>query len=547
LLRQDRGFHVISYHLIVYLFLLVNAFLKRQTYNADLIRKGCEMDSKTWSEILWGKNAKATYLIVAAIVMLFTLLGSREIWTQEHRWADIVYGMFYRHDFLHPYLNEVDYYDKPLLSYWLIAGFSYLTGQFSTWAMRLPSALAGLLAVWSIYRLGNTLQDKRLGLLAGWLLLTTYYFIFWAKTSSADMLNLGGTVFAVSWYYEKKSQPGFFNYAIFFLILAVTSLCKGLVGAIVPLIVVLPDLLMRNEWKKHLRLSFLLATLPALVVYVFPFWLSAHFGGNSYGENGLMLVYRENILRYFQPFDHKGPLYTYFIFLPVYLLPWAIFFIPALVTLKSRWKNLSDGSRAMSWAVLLLFVFFTLSGSRRNYYVLPMIPFAILMTADWILAGAKTVSLRNVWTGRLAISFFALMFLSFDVAQPLYYSQGGMKYFATDVEADASKIKPWSNWHFVMLDPESKTRFYLHLPPTVKNYPMSVDNHTLHKTADLTQALPVLIEKEPGIIFITRKSYESVLKNMLPEYKVVEAKPTFGERLMNRQNMNAAVAFIPPA
>src|SRR5664279_5249984 len=120
---------------------------------------------RTWSDLLWGSRAKLIYLLLAAGVLLLTLLGSREIWTQEHRWADIVTGMFYRHDFLHPYLNESDYYDKPLLSYWLIAGFSYITGSVSTWALRLPSALAGLLAIWSIYRIGAHFQNKRMGLL----------------------------------------------------------------------------------------------------------------------------------------------------------------------------------------------------------------------------------------------------------------------------------------------------------------------------------------------------------------------------------------------
>src|SRR5580698_8661327 len=129
---------------------------------------------KSAAELFWGKHSKALYLMMASILMLFLFLGSREIWTQEHRWADIVSGMFYRHDFLHPFLGESDYYDKQLLSYWLIAGFSTITGQFSTWAMRLPSALAGLLAIWSIYRLGTLLKDKRLGLLSGWLLLTTF-------------------------------------------------------------------------------------------------------------------------------------------------------------------------------------------------------------------------------------------------------------------------------------------------------------------------------------------------------------------------------------
>lgn len=502
------------------------------------------MLQKSWSDLLWGKQARIIYLLLAAVVLLLTLLGSREIWTQEHRWADIVFGMFYRNDFLHPYLNEANYYDKPLLSYWLIAGISWLSGQVSTWALRLPSALAGILAIWSIYRIGSEVQDKRLGLLSGWLLLTTYYFIFWGKTSSADMLNLGGTLFAVAWFFEKRNQPGFFNYAVFFLILAMTSLCKGLVGAIVPLIVIFPGLLMQYAWKKHLRVSLFLALIPALIVYVLPFWASSHFGGQSYDENGLMLVYKENVLRYFKPFDHQGPIWTYFVWLPVYLLPWAFFFIPALFALPKRWKSLTPNAQWISWSVLLLFIFFTLSGSRRNYYVLPIVPFAILMTADWILAAADSTAKRNIWAGRVAAIFFALMFLNFDVVQPLYYSQGGMNVFAAQLKGVVGDDKPLSEWNFVMLDPESKVRFYLQLPPTMKDYSITGVNRKDQTQASLLKAWPILKEKKSDVIYITRRSYEPFLRNILPGYKVVEAPLTLGERVLQIENPNAPVAFV---
>jgi 4-amino-4-deoxy-L-arabinose transferase-like glycosyltransferase len=505
------------------------------------------MRQKSWSDVLWGSRSKVIYLLLATTVLLLAMLGSREIWTQEHRWADIVFGMFYRHDFLHPYLNQSDYYDKPLLSYWLIAGLSYVTGELSTWVLRLPSALAGILAVWSIYRIGTLLKDERLGLMAGWLLLTTFYFIFWAKTSSADMLNLGGTLFAVYWYLDKKEQPGFFNYAAFFMILALTSLCKGLVGAIVPLIVILPDLLMKNEWKKHLRLSFFLAMIPALIVYVLPFWASSHFGGSSYGENGLVLVYRENVLRYFQPFDHKGPIYTYFLWLPIYLIPWAFFFIPSLFALKPRWPTLSNNAKWMSWAVLLLFIFFTLSGSRRNYYVLPIVPFAILMTADWILSNENVMTRRNLWAGKVAAAFFILMFLNFDVVQPLYYAGGGMNTFANQLKSAVTPIKPWAQWNFVMLDPESKVRFYLQLPPTLKNYAVDGATRAQQSEASLLQAWPMLHNHPSDVIFITRRSYEPELRNILPGFKVVEAPPSFGERVLKIKNPNAPVAFVSQA
>jgi len=498
------------------------------------------MNSLVWADWLWGRKSKPIYLLIAAAILLLVCLGAREIWTQEHRWADIVSGMFYRHDFLHPYLGTADYYDKPLLSYWLIAGIAYITGHLSIWAIRLPSALAGLLAVWSIYRLGESLSDKRLGLLSGWLLLTTFYFIFWARTSSADMLNLAGSLFAVSWYFTKKSQPSFFNYTVFFLILSLTSLCKGLVGAVVALLAVFPDMLLNQEWKKHLRIRVLFALIPAAIVYVLPFLVSSQ-SGNGYGENGLYEVYRENIVRYLHPFDHQGPIYTYFIFLPIYLLPWTIFFIPALFSLKKRWHDLSANSRWIVYALLLLFIFFTLSGSRRNYYVLPMVPFAILLTADWMLSVWSRYSLI---LEKLVMSMFVIFIAYFVMLQPLYYAYGGVETFAQTVKNTAVEMQPWQQWRVIMLDTETKISFYLQLPPDIENY--SVSGKREYQTlASLTQAWPVLQNKPENVIFISRKMYKPLLQPLFQKYQLIEAQPSLGMRLFSMNDKDLPIAFIP--
>lgn len=487
---------------------------------------------------LWGEHAKFRYLFFATLIVIFAFLGSHDIWTQEHRWADIVTGMFYRQDFLHPYLNEVMYYDKPLLSYWLIAAFSFFLGEASTWAMRLPSALAGLLAIWSIYQIGLHLKDKRLGLLAGWMLLTSYFFVFWARTSSADMLNLGGILFAIAWYFSKKNQPSFMNYAVFFLIIALTSLCKGIVGAVVVVLALLPDLLMNNEWKKHLRWSFFLAMIPAAVIYVIPFIASTYVGGEAYEQSGLYLVYRENIMRYFQPFDHKDPIYTYFVYLPIYMLPWAVFFIPALFSLRSQWRNLSSNSKWMILSTLVLFLFFTLSGSRRSYYVLPIVPFAILMTADWILREKSALHQKwNVWAGRCAVIFLIILTLNFAVLRPAYYSQGGLPAFAERMRAVPVK-------QYVMLDAESKVRFYLHLAPDVKNYNV-IGSRKTQDEKSLLRAWPFLTNKPVDVIYVTRKQYAPLLTSYFKNYEIVEAPPTLGERILNINNLDAPVAYIP--
>lgn len=496
------------------------------------------------AEILWGQKARLSFLIMVAVILLFTFLGSREIWTQEHRWADIVSGMFFRHDFLHPYLGENTYYDKPLLSYWLMAAYAALTGELTTWALRFPSALSGVLAIWSIYRLGTVLKSRQLGMLSGWMLLTTFYFLFWARTSSADMLNMAGSLFAVSWYFDHKNNTRMLDYTVFFLIVALTSLCKGLVGAIVPMLAVFIDISMEKSWKQHLNLKLIPCAIPALIVYLTPFWLSSHFGGDSYGQDGLYMVFRENVMRYFQPFDHKGPIYTYLIYLPVYLLPWAFFFIPALFTIRSRWQNLNSGSRWIAWTTLALFLFFSLSGSRRSYYVLPIVPFAILFTADWILTSVQDAK-RRVLAGYTVILSALILCAVVDVLPAWYYSQVGVARFASELKIEAEQVKPWKTWNVVMLDAESKLNFYLQLPPSTPHYGVPGSTRQLQTAASLQQAWPVLINKPQNTIFITRKQYVNELRGFFAGYQIFELPMHSDLSFMKKHAVNAPVAFIP--
>lgn len=496
------------------------------------------------ADYLWGSRAALRWLLFISIVLLFSFLGAKEIWTQEHRWADIVAGMFYRHDFFHPYLGETRYYDKPLLSYWLIALVAWVSDGLSTGALRFPSALAGLLAVWSIYRIGKGQRDKSFGMLCGWMLVTTYYFIFWARVSSADMLNVGGIMFAVAWYLDRRNRAGFIDYSIFFVILALTSLCKGLGGAIVPLLAVFADMYLQRSFRKHLRPVLFAAAIPGILIYLLPFWLSSQFGGDAYGENGLYLVYRENILRYFQPFDHVGPIYTYFIYLPIYLMPWTLFFIPALFTLYSRWKSLTATAKWNALSFALIFLFFTLSGSRRSYYVLPIVPFAILLTADWIYAVYSTSVLRQRLAALCIILSCLAIFAVMDAAPAWYYARCGVERFATKLKHEAEKQRPWQRWHVVMLDAETKLSFYLGLPPNTKNYDVRGER-TKQTEKDLENHWPVLNHPEPGAIIVSRKLYAPVLDKKFPQYLKLTMPSAGCSPWQQESDENMPIAYIP--
>jgi hypothetical protein len=118
--------------------------------------------------------------------------------------------------------------------------------------------------------------------------------------------------------------------------------------------------------------------------------------------------------------------------------------------------------------------------------------------------------------------------------------------FAAKLKQEVGGVKPLSDWQFVMLDPESKARFYLELSPGVKNYSV-VGKRETQTEATLSAAWPMLSERQPNVIFISRKMYEPMLKNLLPNYTEIEAPATFGERLMHKKNQNAPIAFVPPS
>ena len=466
----------------------------------------------------------------AAGLMIFLLLGSRELWTLEGRWAAICTEMVLRGDYLHPYLLGRPYYEKPLLSYWLILLLSHVTGGLNEWSLRLPSAFGGMITIACVWRLGCKLMNRHVGLLAGWISVTTVFIIFWARVASTDMLNVAGVMLALVWYFEHRESTSYSNYAVFFLILAVTCLTKGLIGAAIPVMVLLPDVLPKGEWKKHVNPRLFLALIPALAVYLLPFLASSMIGNQDYGPSGLYRVFVENFVRFFQPFDHKRPIYTYLIYLPAYLMPWTFFFIPAIWYTVRHWRELNPGASWSAWATLLVFAFLTASGSRRSYYVLPVVPFAILMTASWILQGGLQ-SRRIQWAGYTAVGSFVLIFAWFGILQPFIKSKSNVVQYAKVLREQSGSVRPWRVMNILMVRAPDKMAYYLRpLIPPQKVYP-----------AELLATL----QEEPCQLIVSRIKNKAELEPILSGYKLVEEPLALDYRILKKKDKGKIIAFIP--
>jgi 4-amino-4-deoxy-L-arabinose transferase-like glycosyltransferase len=321
----------------------------------------------------------------AAAFLLFWYIGARGLWGPEDRWAEIVREMRLTGDYFHPCINGEPYFDKPLLSYWFIALVAAITGRLDEWTVRLPSAIAGLLGLWATMNLGRRLWSVERARTAGWILLSTYGFLFWSRTGEADMENMTAIILAVAWYWARREKPVFFSYFIFYVICFIGAQTKGLAAIVVPILVVLPDLMREKRWKSYLSISHFLAIAAGFLLYLAPL-VYAEMTRSGYQSSGLWLAFRENIVRYFRPFDHKEPFYVYFHYLPQLFFPWIPLLVAGIWAAYAHFKKLDWPSKWLTISTTLIFLFFTLSGSRRSYYILPILPFCALMASlyfDW--------------------------------------------------------------------------------------------------------------------------------------------------------------------
>ena len=281
-----------------------------------------------------------------------------------------------------------------------------LTQLSTTRDARFPAAAAGLLAVGLIIGLGRRLYGDRAGLLAGAILATNFGFIFYARRATADMETLAGVLAAV-WAFERLHLRGSGSWVVgLWVWMAVVSLTKGLLGFALPIAVFsvfgawsawaergerkwMTALVEENRWFLN-RWTFIAAPL-GLAIYLLPFLISAQQSG---GIGGLEMVWRENIRRFVVPHNHTGPIYLYVGVIFVIAAPWAVFLPAALLRPMSTDRG-DRLIRAYFWAI---FAFFTLSASRRSYYLLPILPAASLLIAR-ILSVAPDEG--PVWAKRL--------------------------------------------------------------------------------------------------------------------------------------------------
>jgi 4-amino-4-deoxy-L-arabinose transferase-like glycosyltransferase len=343
-----------------------------------------------------GRAALIIILILAA-TPYFIRLGASSLWdSNEAFYAETPREMIESGDYINPSFNYQPRFNKPPLCYW-VAAFLYKLFGVSETVERAGIALAAMVMIAAAYALGSQTFSVEAGLLAAVGLAAAPRFLMFSRRIMIDVylamfMSLVLLFFMLAEKYPERRRTFL---ALMYASAGLGVMTKGPVAIVLPALAFIIYLALRRRLGR-IREMMLPIGLVIVSAIVLPWYLAIyHQHGWHYIE---AFLFGDNLSRYTQPV--WGPRRGAFFYLPVVmgdLFPWSFFLAPALWIAARKWtrfnkrssaakndgsgKNDSSGGESHAAALLVIWVvvivvFFSLSKSKEDLYVLPIYPAA---------------------------------------------------------------------------------------------------------------------------------------------------------------------------
>jgi 4-amino-4-deoxy-L-arabinose transferase-like glycosyltransferase len=397
----------------------------------------------SWQEHRGSWVTDLFFVSLGVALLLGPHLGRRALWEpDEGRYAEIPREMLATGDFVTPRLNGVKYFEKPPLFYWLEAATMRALGP-AEWALRLPPALFALGGCLAVYAAGRRLFGRRAGLLAAAVLATSPLYFAIGQIVILDMaVSVELTAAFLAFLLAGREPPGRrldLLIWIFWAAAALAVLTKGLIGIVLPGLIIGAWTLLFRRWEITRRIFqpsgvalFLLIAVPwhVLVARANPEFAWFYFVHEHF------LRYTTKIHRRYEPFWFFLPI------LMVGLLPWTVF----LPTAVRRARAAQGEEREVTdflllWAGLI-FIFFSFSGSKLVPYILPTVPPLALLLGRAFAVGSEVGESRSAFPWKLPavlIGASALFLTLLGAALPRFDREMSIREIAFDLR---SRLRP---------------------------------------------------------------------------------------------------------
>lgn len=284
----------------------------------------------------------------------------------EGRYASVVREMLAGDAWL-PTLNGLPFFHKPPLFYWIDMAAMKVFGV-NAFASRMGSMLGAWLMGASLLLALRRWSTARVAAAALGVLATTPFFFVGAQYANHDMLVAGlisAAIFALVRAIEAPQRI-----ALGWLVLgavgcALAVLAKGLIGFVLPALVLGPWLLAQRRWRDIARLLHPVGLLAFLVVAA-PWFFVMQLRFADFFD---YFFVEQHFRRFLQTsFNNVNPFWFYLAVLPALTLPWSLW-LPA--ALRRLWSRREAYTGLYVWWLIAVVGFFSLPSSKLVGYVLP--------------------------------------------------------------------------------------------------------------------------------------------------------------------------------
>jgi 4-amino-4-deoxy-L-arabinose transferase-like glycosyltransferase len=340
-----------------------------------------------WSKVRF--YAFLLYLIVLACILYFAL---SVYWSKFSRaevfFAESAREMMEANNLITPLYRRHPFFDKPILTYWLII-LMFKNFGFLHLAARVPSIFAGLSTVALTGMGGSLLFNRKTGVMAAGVLASAFmYFAFSALCMSDALLILFDTLTLTCLYASLKAQSG---NRLFFWLASVTTglafLTKGPVAIVLPAATFFAFALMTGRLGA-IRFKDIFLALVTITVIASP-WFVAAYQANGWSALNYFFIH-ENVQRFTGGvYDAHRPVWYTLLSLLYGFAPWSIFLPFALFNQVRIWKSERDSAAGQAllflwtWTAITL-VFFSMSKGKCDYYMLPVYPACAILVSRFI-------------------------------------------------------------------------------------------------------------------------------------------------------------------
>ena len=345
------------------------------------------------------------FLLMAA-VWFGNLEYRKLVRPDEGRYAEIAREMATSGDWVTPRLNDIKYFEKPALQYWITAGAYRLFGEHH-WTARLWSALTGFLGILFTAFAATRLFGREAGLLTAAVLGSSLLYTLIAHMNSLDMgmtFFMGGAL--MSFLLAQQDASARANRLwmhVAWAALAFSVLSKGLMGIVLPGAVLVLYTLIERDFGLWKRLH-LFSGIALFMAIAAPWFIAVSIANPEFFHFFFIHEHFERFLT-----KTHGRYEPWWWFIPVLaagILPWIITLIDSMAR---AWKvepaaeqRFKPKRFLLIWAVFI-FVFFSLSGSKLASYILPIFPALALLIGEHL----SRIDGRRLFWQILPVAFLA--------------------------------------------------------------------------------------------------------------------------------------------